>query len=48
MPKPQKRPDALKHGVFNTIFRIGELLEMDEITRDKIEYDNGKRLEKSV
>lgn len=36
MSKLQERPDVLKHGVFDTIFRIGELLEMDEVTRDKI------------
>lgn len=36
MSKLQERPDVLKHKVFDTIFRIGELLEMDEITRDKI------------
>ncbi len=36
MPRLQERPNALKHGVFDTIFEIGELLEMDEVTRDKI------------
>ena len=36
MSKLQERPDALKHGVFDTIFGIGELLEMDEVTRYKI------------
>ena len=36
MPKLQERPNALKHGVFDTIFEMGELLEMDEVTRDKI------------
>ena len=36
MPLLQERPDALKHGVFDTIFEISELLEMDEETRDKI------------
>ncbi len=36
MSKLQERPDALKHGVFDTIFGIGELLGMDEMTREKI------------
>lgn len=36
MPLLQERPNALKHGVFDIIFEIGELLEMDEETRNKI------------
>ena len=36
LPKLQERPNALKHGVFDIIFEMGELLEMDEVTRDKI------------
>lgn len=30
------RPEVLTHSVFDTIFRISELLKMDEETRDKI------------
>ena len=36
MQKLQERPEALKHEVFDTIFEMGELLEMDEDTRYKI------------
>ena len=36
MPLLQERPNALKHEVFDIIFEIGELLEMDEETRNKI------------
>lgn len=36
MPQLKERPLALKHGVFDTIFSISELLVMDEDTRDKI------------
>ena len=36
MPFLQNRPEALTHSVFDTIFRISELLEMDEETRYKI------------
>ncbi len=36
MPYLQERPNILKHGVFDTIFEISELLEMDEETREKI------------
>ena len=32
----KNRPEALTHSVFDTIFRISALLEMDEETRDKI------------
>ena len=31
----KNRPEALTHSVFDTIFRISALLEMDEETRDK-------------
>ena len=36
MPLLHSRPNALNHGVFDTIFELSELLEMDEYTRDKI------------
>ena len=36
MYRLQSRPNALMHEVFDTIFKISELLEMDEETRNKI------------
>ena len=36
MPVLRNRPEVLTHRVFDTIFSISELLEMDEETRDKI------------
>ena len=36
MQNLKKRPDVLTHSVFDKIFGISELLEMDNDTRDKI------------
>ena len=36
MYKLQSRPNALMHEVFDTIFTISELIEMDDETREKI------------
>ena len=36
MQSLKERPASLRHGVFDTIFGISELIEMEEVTRDKI------------